>query len=206
MNLLLSLCIFFFAVIIHEYAHGWVAWKLGDSTARFMGRLTLNPIAHIDPIGTIFLPLILIITHSPVLFGWAKPVPVDFFNLNNPKRDMIWVGLAGPAANIIFAIILSLLFKIPLLTANYLAVSVITTAITANLVLAVFNLLPIPPLDGSRIVMGLLPYNLGVEYAKIEPYGFIIIFALLWMGFINTIIWPIVIFLANLLIGHFSMM
>ena len=206
MNLLLSLCIFFFAVIIHEYAHGWVAWKLGDSTARFMGRLTLNPIAHIDPIGTIFLPLILIITHSPVLFGWAKPVPVDFFNLNNPKRDMIWVGLAGPAANIIFAIALSLLLKIPLLTASQLAVSVITAAIMANLVLAVFNLLPIPPLDGSRIVMGLLPYNLGAEYAKIEPYGFIIIFALLWMGFINTIIWPIVIFLANLLIGHFSMM
>jgi Zn-dependent protease len=205
MNLLLSLCIFFFAVIIHEYAHGWVAWKLGDSTARFMGRLTLNPIAHIDPVGTIFLPLFLIITHSPVLFGWAKPIPVDFFNLNNPKRDMIWVGLAGPAANIIFAIALSLLLKIPLLTASQLAVSVITTAITANLVLAVFNLLPIPPLDGSRIAMGLLPYNLGAEYAKMEPYGFIIIFALLWMGFINTIIWPIVIFLANLLIGHFSM-
>jgi Zn-dependent protease len=205
MNLLLSLCIFFFAVIIHEYAHGWVAWKLGDSTARFMGRLTLNPIAHIDPVGTIFLPLFLIITHSPVLFGWAKPIPVDFFNLNNPKRDMIWVGLAGPAANIIFAIALSLLLKIPLLTASQLAVSVITTAITANLVLAVFNLLPIPPLDGSRIAMGLLPYNLGAEYAKMEPYGFIIIFALLWMGFINAIIWPIVIFLANLLIGHFSM-
>jgi Zn-dependent protease len=204
MNLLLSLCIFFFAVIIHEYAHGWVAWKLGDSTARFMGRLTLNPIAHIDPVGTIFLPLVLIITHSPVLFGWAKPIPVDFFNLNNPKRDMIWVGLAGPAANIIFAIALSLLLKIPLLTASHLAVSVITTAITANLILAVFNLLPIPPLDGSRIAMGLLPYNLGAEYAKIEPYGFIIIFALLWMGFINTIIWPIVIFLANLLIGNFS--
>ncbi|MDP2981484.1 MAG: site-2 protease family protein [Candidatus Omnitrophota bacterium] len=205
MNLLLSLCIFFFAVIIHEYAHGWVAWKLGDSTARFMGRLTLNPLAHIDPVGTIFLPLVLIITHSPVLFGWAKPVPVDFFNLNNPKRDMIWVGLAGPAANIIFAIALSLLLKIPLLTASHLAVSVITTAIMANLVLAVFNLLPIPPLDGSRIAMGLLPYNLGAEYAKMEPYGFIIIFALLWIGFINTIIWPIVIFLANLLVGHFGM-
>ncbi len=205
MNLLLSLCIFFFAVIIHEYAHGWVAWKLGDSTARFMGRLTLNPLAHIDPVGTIFLPLVLIITHSPVLFGWAKPVPVDFFNLNNPKRDMIWVGLAGPAANIIFAIALSLLLKIPLLTASHLAVSVITTAIMANLVLAVFNLLPIPPLDGSRIAMGLLPYNLGAEYAKMEPYGFIIIFALLWIGFINTIIWPIVIFLANLLVGHFVM-
>ncbi|MCX5693387.1 MAG: site-2 protease family protein [Candidatus Omnitrophica bacterium] len=202
MSLLLSLCIFFFAVIIHEYAHGWVAWKLGDSTARFMGRLTLNPLAHIDPIGTIFLPFILIATHSPVLFGWAKPVPVDFLNLNNPKRDMVWVGLAGPAANILFAIALAMLLKIPLLTASYFAVSVITTAIMANLVLAVFNLLPIPPLDGSRVMMGLLPYNIGAEYAKIEPYGFIIIFALLWIGFVNTIIWPIVIFLAHVLGVH----
>jgi len=205
MSVLLSLCIFFFAVIIHEYSHGWVAWKLGDSTARFMGRLTLNPLAHIDPIGTIFLPLILIMTHSPVLFGWPKPVPVDFFNLNNPKRDMVWVGLAGPAANLIFAILLSLLLKIPFLTASYFAVSVITTAIMANLVLAVFNLLPIPPLDGSRVAMGLLPYHLSAEYAKIEPYGFIIIFALLWIGAINTIIWPIVISLARLLGVNFGM-
>ena len=204
MTLLLSLLIFFFAVIIHEYAHGWVAWKLGDPTARFMGRLTLNPFAHIDPIGTIFLPLILIMTHSPILFGWAKPVPVDFFNLNNPKRDMIWVGLAGPAANIIFAIALSLLLKIPLLIASYFAVSVITTAIMANLVLAVFNLLPIPPLDGSRVMTGLLPYNLGLEYSKIEPYGFIIIFVLLWLGAINTIIWPVVIVLARLLGVNFG--
>ena len=199
MNLALSLCIFFFAVIIHEYAHGWVAWKLGDSTARFMGRLTLNPLAHIDPIGTIFLPLLLLMTHSPVLFGWAKPVPVDFFNLNNPKKDMVWVGLAGPAANILFAIALSLLLKIPLFTANYLILSVLTSAVMANLVLAVFNLLPIPPLDGSRVMMGLLPYHLGVEYSRIEPYGFIIIFALLWIGAINTVIWPVVIFLAKLL-------
>lgn len=199
MNLLLSLCIFFFAVIIHEYAHGWVAWKLGDSTARFMGRLTLNPLAHIDPIGTIFLPLMLLISHSPVLFGWAKPVPVDFYNLNNPKRDMVWVGLAGPVANLIFALALSLLLKIPLLAASYLAVSVIRAAVMANLVLAVFNLLPIPPLDGARVVIGLLPYHLGAEYSKIEPYGFIIIFALLWLGFINAVIWPVVIFLANAL-------
>lgn len=204
MSLLLSLCIFFFAVIIHEYAHGWVAWKLGDSTARVMGRLTLNPIAHIDPIGTIFLPMVLLITHSPVLFGWAKPVPVDFYNLNNPKRDMVWVGLAGPAANILLAIALSLLLKIPALTGSYLAVSVTRTAVVANLVLAVFNLLPIPPLDGSRIAMGLLPYHLGVEYSRIEPYGFIIIFALLWLGFINAVIWPVVIFLANALGVSFS--
>src|SRR3989338_6352327 len=169
-----------------------------------MGRLTLNPLAHIDPIGTIFLPLILIITRSPVLFGWAKPVPIDFFNLRNPKRDMVWVGLAGPGANIIFAILLSLLLKIPLLLGSYLAVSVITTSVMANLVLAVFNLLPIPPLDGSRVAMGLLPYNLGAEYAKIEPYGFIIIFALLWLGVINTLIWPVVIFLAGLLGVNFG--
>lgn len=199
MNLLLSLCIFFFAVIIHEYAHGWVAWKLGDSTARFMGRLTLNPLSHIDPIGTIFLPLVLILTHSPVLFGWAKPVPVDFFNLNNPKRDMVWVGIAGPAANILLAIALSLLLRIPLLAANHFILSVITAAIMSNLVLAVFNLVPIPPLDGSRVVMGLLPYNIGIEYAKIEPYGFMIIFGLLWIGFLNTIIWPVVIFASRLL-------
>jgi len=111
----------------------------------------------------------------------------------------VWVGAAGPAANILFAIALALLFKIPLLTASHFAASIITAAIMANLVLAVFNLMPIPPLDGSRIMMGLLPYNLGVEYAKIEPYGFIIIFGLLWIGAINTVIWPVVIFLANAL-------
>jgi len=164
-----------------------------------MGRLTLNPIAHIDPIGTIFLPVILLMTHSPILFGWAKPVPVDFYNLRDPKKGMIWVGLAGPAANILFAIAISLLLKVPLLAGNHIAASLMITAIMSNLVLAVFNLLPIPPLDGSRVVMGILPYNLGVEYAKIEPYGFIIIFALLWIGVINTFVWPVVIMLTRLL-------
>jgi len=205
MKLILSLAIFFFAVIIHEYAHGWVAEKLGDSTARYMGRLTLNPLAHIDPIGTIFLPLFLLMTRSPVLFGWAKPVPVDFLNLRNPKRDMVWVGLAGPGANILFAIILSFISRLPFLSGSYLALSILASAILANLVLAVFNLLPIPPLDGSRVMMGLLPYELSVEYSRLEPYGFLIIFALLWLGAINIIIWPIVIFLANLLGVNFGM-
>src|SRR3989338_3844065 len=104
MGLLSSLVIFFSAVIIHEYCHGWVAYKLGDPTAKYAGRLTLNPLEHIDPVGTILLPLMLIILKSPVLFGWAKPVPVNFWNLNNPRRDMIWVGLAGPTANFMFAV------------------------------------------------------------------------------------------------------
>lgn len=199
MKLAITLTLFFFAVIIHEYSHGWVAWKLGDPTAKIAGRLTLNPIAHIDPIGTIFLPLILLLTRSPVLFGWAKPVPVDFRSLNNPKKDMVWVGLAGPGANIIFALLLSLVLKFSIFLPGSLLLSVISSAIIINLVLAVFNILPIPPLDGSRVVMGLLPPRFGMQYAKIEPYGLIIIFGLLYLGIIGIFIWPLVIFLARLL-------
>lgn len=199
MKLILTLSIFFFAVIIHEYAHGWVAWRLGDSTAKFMGRLTLNPLMHIDPIGTILLPVLLLVTHSPVVFGWAKPVPVDFSSLNNPKKDMIWVGLAGPMANIILAVILSFVLKIFLASQNHLILSILNSAIIINLVLAVFNMLPIPPLDGSRIIMGILPADISMQYARLEPYGFIIIFGLLYLGVVWTIIWPVVIFLAKLL-------
>lgn len=199
MSLILSLSVFFFAVIIHEYAHGWVAGKLGDQTAKFMGRLTLNPLAHIDPIGTIFLPFLLLITHSPVVFGWAKPVPVDFLNLNNPKRDMIWVGLAGPMANIILAVLVSLLLKTHIFAGIPLLLTVINSAVIMNIVLAVFNILPIPPLDGSRVMMGLLPIDLSIKYSRLEPYGFIIIFALLYLGITRVLIWPVVIFLSNLL-------
>jgi Zn-dependent protease len=199
MKLAISLSLFFLAVIIHEYAHGWIAWKFGDPTARMAGRLTLNPIAHIDPVGTIVLPLILLITHSPVLFGWAKPVPVDFRSLNNPKRDMIWVGLAGPGANIMLAIILSVILRLTWITTSPFFMVIISSAIIINLMLAVFNLLPIPPLDGSRVLMGILPRQLSAQYASMEPYGFIIIFGLLYLGVISRFVWPSVLFLAHLL-------
>ncbi|NQT75748.1 MAG: site-2 protease family protein [Candidatus Omnitrophica bacterium] len=199
MKFLITLALFFMAVVIHEYAHGWVAWKLGDSTAKRAGRLTLNPMAHIDPIGTIFLPMILLVTHSPVVFGWAKPVPVDFRSLNNPKKDMVWVGLAGPTANIIMAVLLSFVLKFFTLTGSPLFMAILSSAILINLVLAVFNILPIPPLDGSRVAMGLLPPDIAMQYAKLEPYGFIIIFGLLYLGIVGRVIWPLVMYLAQTL-------
>ena len=199
MKFIPTLSIFFLAVILHEYAHGWVAWKFGDPTAKLAGRLTLNPIVHIDPIGTIFLPLLLLVSRSPVVFGWAKPVPVNFYSLRNPKKDMIWVGLAGPAANILLAVILSLILKFQALKESYALLMFLNSAIIINLVLAVFNILPIPPLDGSRVAMGILPPELAIRYARLEPYGFIIIFAMLYLGIVGNIIWPIVIYLARFL-------
>jgi Zn-dependent protease len=199
MRFLITLILFFLAVIVHECAHGWVAWKLGDPTAKQAGRLTLNPMAHIDLIGTILLPMILLISRSPVVFGWAKPVPVNFHSLHNPKKDMIWVGLAGPGANILLAVLLSFLAKFFTLSGNYALLTFINSAIIINLILAVFNILPVPPLDGSRIAMGILPAELAVRYARLEPYGFIIIFGLLYFGIISKVIWPVVILLAGLL-------
>ncbi len=198
MSLVLSLAIFLFAIIIHEISHGWVAYKLGDPTAKYAGRLTLNPMAHIDPFGMILLPLILTMMGSPVIFGWAKPVPVNFWNLKNPRRDMIWVGLAGPLAKIILAFALSLFLKINI-NLPALIFNILIAGIYVNLVLAVFNLIPIPPLDGSRVVVGLLPRELAVRYIRLERFGIPLIFLLMFMGLFNYLIRPIVQILANLL-------
>ena len=185
--------IFFYAVVLHEFAHGWVAYRLGDPTAKFMGRLTLNPIKHIDPIGTIVLPIMLIVMSSPVIFGWAKPVPVNFMNLKHPRRDMMWVGIAGPLVNVCLAIFFSLLFKLSFSPTDH---HVIELAVIINLVLAIFNMIPIPPLDGSRLIMGLLPSNFAYALARMEKYGIIIVLLLLYLGLFDRVVWPLVSFFA----------
>ena len=188
--------IFFYAVILHECAHGWVAYKLGDSTAKVSGRLTLNPIKHVDPIGTIVLPVLLFLLPSPIIFGWAKPVPVNFLALRHPKRDMMLVALAGPLVNIVLAVLLSFLFKGNLSTGDR---QVFQMAVEINLVLALFNMVPIPPLDGSRVVMGLLPSKSAYAYAQLERYGIVIVFVLLYFGLLNKVVWPLVEFSEHLL-------
>lgn len=185
------------AMTVHEFSHGWTAYKLGDTTAKYSGRLTLNPMAHIDPVWTILVPLFLFISSGgQFIFGAAKPVPINYWALKNPKRDIIWVGASGPLSNLILAFVLSILLKmIPLpLVFNFIIVNLIVI----NLVLGVFNLIPIPPLDGSRILMGLLPEALSLRYSLIEPYGFIIVIILVWLGVFGRIIWPLVEFLLRL--------
>jgi Zn-dependent protease len=178
------------AMTIHEFSHGWVAYKLGDETAKYSGRLTLNPLAHIDPVWTFLLPLFLFVSSGGrFIFGAAKPVPINYWALKNPKRDIIFVGAAGPLSNLVLAFLLSLLLKIPM--PAYLSF-ILLNLIVINVVLGVFNLTPIPPLDGSRIIMGLLPSRLASSYASIEPYGFIILMVLIWMGAFSNLIWPIV--------------
>lgn len=205
LEILLIATILFFAVVVHEYAHGWVAYKLGDPTAKLAGRLTLNPVMHIDPVGTIFLPGVLIALRllglNTFLFGWAKPIPVNFSRLNNPRRDMMLVGMAGPAVNVILAVVASQLTRFPMSLDVY---KFVEAAVFINLLLATFNMIPVPPLDGSRLVMGLLPRQLAVPYSQLERYGILIVMAFIYMGVLDAVVLPIVEWAGRLLGVQFS--
>lgn len=185
-----------FSLTVHEYAHGWVAWKLGDPTAKNAGRLTLNPISHLDPIGAI--------AFIVLRFGWAKPVPVNPSYFKNPLKDMLWVAAAGPAVNLVLAVISAFFYKLILSFGEQIILSQLATAffrpvlgmleisVWINLVLFIFNLLPVPPLDGSRILTGILPRDMAHSYMQVERYGFVILILLMMSGIIGKIIGPFI--------------
>ena len=182
-----------FAITVHEAAHGYAAKYFGDLTAERMGRISLNPLKHIDPFGTILLPALTVMLGG-ILFGWAKPVPVNFGNLRNPKRDMLWVAAAGPASNFIMAIIWALVIKFSVSAQAFAEPMAMMgkAGVSINVVLMVLNLLPLPPLDGGRIAVSLLPNHLAQPFAKIERFGFFILIALLFTGVLNKILDPFI--------------
>ena len=200
-----------FAITVHEAAHGYVARYFGDSTAERLGRITLNPLKHIDPIGTLLLPALTVMLGG-ILFGWAKPVPVNFANLRNPKKDMLWVAAAGPASNLIMAIFWAILLNMVnepagnngLFNANYFLTEMSWAGISINLVLMVLNLLPLPPLDGGRIAVSLLPNNLANQLSSVEKYGFFILIALMFTGILGKIISPFIQFFTALILRIFT--
>lgn len=181
-----------FAITVHEVAHGWIAARLGDKTALMLGRLTLNPVKHVDPVGTILVPGLLMLMQTGFLFGWAKPVPVTWQNLKHPKRDMALVAAAGPVANLLMALVWALVIRLgtALGDPGQALVFMGTAGIFINTILMVLNLLPLPPLDGGRVMTGLLPGPLAWKFSRIEPYGFMILLALLVTGVLGKIMWP----------------
>jgi Zn-dependent protease len=196
-----------FAIIVHEVAHGWVAKHLGDPTAQRLGRLSLNPLKHIDPVGTILVPGLLVLLRTGFVFGWAKPVPITWENLRHPKRDMAIVAAAGPAANLLMALFWAGLAKVGFLLPDTVAMIgeplryMGLGGILANVLLMVFNLLPLPPLDGGRVAVGLLPGRLAWQLSRIEPYGFFILIGLMMTGVLSYLILPVAELMIRLIVA-----
>lgn len=197
-----------FAITLHEAAHGFAARYFGDPTAWQAGRISLNPLRHIDPMGTIIIPAILLLTGSPFLFGYAKPVPVDFSRLRKPKQDMLWVAAAGPAANLLMAAFWALMYKLSWEIPPFFSLPLALMAkagIGINLVLMVLNLLPLPPLDGGRIAVSLLPHRLAWRFAQLERWGFPILLLLLFTGILDAIMNPLVDFSLRIIVSIFGL-
>jgi Zn-dependent protease len=197
LEIVVGVFVLIFSVVIHEAAHAWTASWFGDPTARLQGRLSLNPAVHLDPFGSVLLPLLLVLSGSPILLGYAKPVPVQSSYFARPLRDMMWVALAGPLSNITVAAVFAFFYKLGFALMPHVVLGsdmvqfVFGYAITINLVLAAFNLIPIPPLDGSRILMPFLPLKGQLFLNKIEPYGFLIVLVLVYFGVLNVILRPL---------------
>ncbi|NPA33189.1 MAG: site-2 protease family protein [Aquificae bacterium] len=211
-DIILTIPALMIAVILHEVAHGWVAYKMGDPTPKEAGRLTLNPIPHIDPLGTIILPGLLMLAGSPIVFGWAKPVPINPMNFKDLRKGMFLVSIAGISANLALAVLFGLINRalrhiLPLVPEQLAGLLVIplliftTKTVLINLVLALFNAIPIPPLDGSKALMSFLSYRYWELFYRFEQYGFIIITVLLFTGVLQSIIMPPLVFLYRLILG-----
>jgi Zn-dependent protease len=182
--IVIAFLILLFSLTVHEAAHAWTASRLGDDTARRLGRVSLNPIVHIDPIGTLLLPLIALASGSGFIFGWAKPTPVNVRNFQHPRRDNVLVTVAGPLSNLVIAIAAAIVLH----SAHGITAIIALEALSLNVLLAIFNMLPIPPLDGGQVMLALLPINLAMRLRAVQPYGFLILLALIATGMLNYLI------------------
>jgi Zn-dependent protease len=194
-QLFITLLVLLFSLTVHESAHAWAADRLGDPTGRLLGRISLNPLVHIDPIGTVLFPLLATVTHVPVI-GWAKPVPVDILRLKNYRRDYLFIALAGPAANLVLAVVSTIGLKIASIgpvQGGQLMVSaplaqLASRALELNLLLAIFNMIPVPPLDGGSVLAGLLPGHLADQFDRLRPYGFLLLYVLMFTGILSYLV------------------